>query len=228
MKLRTAILCIVILLGINMANKAIGQNEDVKIWVDNVSYDYEMTDSNGFPDCSGTMKCTIHVTPGIKRIILGRSRTHVMKPNDYMIVVKREYNLSDNQTDIDVAIDNCSWGQYFRAWAVVPDDHWVHTPFFSTNDYINPEDLKMILDAAGVEDVETDAEDAIIKVDGKRLTVDVSGSISLSVADLNGRSIFNGEVKQSTVIPLDCVTTPFVVVRYVAADKVFTKKFIVR
>lgn len=228
MKLRTAILCVFSLLGIYMANKAIGQNEDVKIWVDNVSFDYEMTENNGSPNCYGAMKFTVHVSPDVERIVLERSRNHVLDVDKVLAFLKQTLKPEENQTSVDVNIDNASWGKYFRVWAYLPDGNHAHTPFFSTNDYMNSEDLKTILDAAGVEDIESDADATVIRLDGKNLIVDVSGSVNLIVADLNGRNIFSGEVKQSTVIPLDCVTTPFVVVRYVAADKVFTKKFIVR
>lgn len=73
-----------------------------------------------------------------------------------------------------------------------------------------------------------DSSETSIRLEGKNLIADVSQPINLIVADLNGRSIFSGELKESAVIPLANVTSPFVVVRYICNERAYTKKFIIK
>ena len=128
---------------------------------------------------------------------------------------------------VEVTKKDISWGCYFKVRGYDYDNQsHKDGKVFCTNDYIKPEDIQKILEQAPVEDVET--SETSIRLEGKNLIADVSQPINLIVADLNGRSIFSGELKESAVIPLANVTSPFVVVRYICNERAYTKKFIIK
>lgn len=86
----------------------------------------------------------------------------------------------------------------------------MYSPIYSINDYIDPQDLDLIL--SSVENAEINEVD--VQIENKNLYVNAHESLSLSVFDLSGKLLFTGEIQQTAVIPLDNTSSPVVIVTY--------------
>lgn len=86
----------------------------------------------------------------------------------------------------------------------------MYSPIYSINDYIDPQDLDLIL--SSVENAEINEVD--LHVENKNLYVNAHETLSLSVSDLSGKLLFTGEIQQTAVVPLDNTSSPVVIVTY--------------
>ena len=212
------------------ASYATENNEEIECpHITDIQYTYQMDDTDGRWHCIGTLTFKVTVPAGYKEIIVERTKffNYGIPENKLFFAVRSIYKTPDAPCVVEVTKKNISWGCYFKVRGYDYDNQsHKDGKVFCTNDYMNPEDIQKILEQAPVEDVET--SETSIRLEGKNLIADVSQPINLIVADLNGRSIFSGELKESAVIPLANVTSPFVVVRYICNERAYTKKFIIK
>lgn len=106
------------------------------------------------------------------------------------------------------------WGTYFRICAIFSNGDRVYSPTYSINDYIDPQDLDLLV--SSVDDAEINEVD--LHVENKNLYVNAHESLSLSVSDLSGNLLFTGEIQQIAVIPLDNTSSPVVIVTYITSS----------
>ena len=229
MELKKLLLLVLSFCNIGIFASSAGEsNDEIECpYITDIKYAYQIDDTRKKLDCEGTLSFKVTVPAGYKYIIVNLTvgRIYGVAEDELRFLVRASYDTPDAPCVVDVSLTHIRWGCYFKVEGYI-DNFYSDGKIFCTNDYMNPEDIQKILEQAPVEDVET--SESSIRLEGKNLVADVSHPVNLIVADLNGRNIFSGELKESTIIPLDHVTSPFVVVRYTINDQVYTKKFIVR
>lgn len=204
--------------------KAEEQDTEPDIEIVNIDFDYTLVPPNIYvpsSDASGTLYIEAKVSSNIEYVIFKRTFVHLKTDEKLQFVQKSRYNVSDNNSTIKITKKYASWGMYFQLDAVAFSGDITSTPLFCSNDYISPEDLEKIMNNASVEDIETD--DINITFKSNVLTVDASSEVQISVYDLTGRILFNGNVSQYTEIPL---SANLIIVKYTTKDQTVTKKFI--
>lgn len=102
----------------------------------------------------------------------------------------------------------------------------MYSPIYSTNDYMSKVDLDALISSASVENV--DIDDIKLYIEDKQLYVYTSEILSLSAFDMSGRHIFNGNIHQSIVIPLNNIISPFIIIKYSTSDTIKVKKMLVK
>lgn len=223
---KIALLITVLLLSLPVIAQE-NNEEKPAVYIDNVAFDYELTEHSNSLLCWGTLNLKVHFPAGAVKVVAMSTKPHLLELGWHIYTTKKGYDVTDdNITSTEFTFNRVSWGVFFRAQAIMENGESIFSDAYCSSDYMDPEDLKVLIDQAGVSDIE--ASEAKVRVEGKSLIVDSDCPVTLVVSDLNGRCVFNGEVNQSAVIPLDSVTSPFVIVRYISNNKAYTKKYTVK
>lgn len=111
---------------------------------------------------------------------------------------------------------------FFRLCAILYDGTRICSPIYSINDYIEKTDLDELLKASALEEIGLDKISLHIR--NKRLHVNTPKLLYLSIFDIHGKSIFSGNIQQSSVIPLDHLDTPIIIARYRTQNIIKTTK----
>lgn len=197
--------------------------EDAEDLIQEVTYNYHLfTGAREKLDCKGDLNLTLSLPENTSRLIFEKSKPHLLSLESERLPfqAKSEVNVTSN-----LAISNIPWGTFFRIRAILADGTDTYSSIYSTNDYMNKEDLESLINSASVENVDIDK--VKLYIEDKQLYVNAPGTLSLSIVDLSGRQIFNGKIHQSAAVPLDDIVTPFIIVKYATAKTSTTKKMIV-
>lgn len=198
--------------------------ENAESLVKEVEYNYQLFSGSGEKlDCKGDLYLSMSLPENTSRLIFERSKPHLLSLESERLPfqAKSEFPISSKLT-----IPNIPWGTYFRIRAILADGTDVYSPIYSTNDYMNNDDLDALINSASVENV--DIDDIKLYIEDKQLYVYTSETLSLSVFDISGRHIFNGNIHQSMVIPLNNIISPFIIVKYSTSDTIKVKKMLVK
>lgn len=200
---------------------------DKWIEVKNISYNYEMfVYENGRANCNGPLTLDITFSKNCNRILLFKSRAHLLSDDRILSWALSEFSIPISTSDIEISLANISWGTYFKLRADFEDGTFLYTPTYCTNSYINENDLNIVIGQASVDHTIYDSLN--ISVNNNFLSIDTSESVDFTIADLNGNIYFSGIISRPTLIPIDNVTSPIILVRYKIKDSIITKKFIVK
>lgn len=96
----------------------------------------------------------------------------------------------------------------------------------TVSDYVDEQDLELLRQQASVEDMEGEAVN--FYVENRTLYVEPAGHISLSVFDICGRQIFNGDIEQPRSVPLGTICSPMIIVNCTDTRQSVTKKLLVK
>lgn len=198
--------------------------ENAESLVKEVKYNYQLfSGSVEKLDCKGDLYLSMSLPENTSRLIFERSKPRLINPalDQLRILSKGEIPVGENHT-----IHNIPWGTYFRIRAILADGTDVCSPIYSTNDYMSKVDLDALISSASVENV--DIDDIKLYIEDKQLYVYTSEILSLSAFDMSGRQIFNGNIHQSMVIPLNNIISPFIIVKYSTSDTIKVKKMLVK
>ncbi len=177
-----------------------------KLIIQNIAYNYQLFSDNGARiDCCGTLDLSISFPQNTSILIFERTRSHLIDPDtsNLKFLIKSEYPVTTN-----LSIPEIYWGTYFR--------------LYSINDYIEKTDLDELLKASALEEIGLDKISLHIR--NKRLHVNTPMPLNLSIFDLYGEVIFNGDIQQSSEIPLDHINTPIIIARYRTQNIIKTTK----
>lgn len=191
-----------------------------KLIIHNVAYNYQLFSDNGARiDCCGTLDLSISFPQNTNMLLFERTRSHLIDPDTSKLyfVAKSQYPVTTN-----LSIPEIYWGTYFRLCAILNDGARVYSPVYSINDYIEKRDLEELLKTSSVED--TGLDKVTLHIRNKRLHVNTPMPLNLSIFDLYGEVIFNGDIQQSTEIPLDHIDTPIIIARYKTQNIIKTTK----
>ena len=157
------------------------------------------------------------------RLIFEKSRPHLLSLESERLPfqAKSEFPISSN-----LIIPNIPWGTYFRIRAILADGTDVYSPIYSTNDYMNKDDLEILINSASVKDIHSD--DISLHINNKRLYITADKVVYLFIYDLYGNQIFSGNINNAAEIPLDDVPSPFIIVKYSNSNITKTQKLLVK
>ena len=191
-----------------------------KLIIQNIAYNYQLFSDNGARiDCCGTLDLSISFPQNTSILIFERTRSHLIDPDtsNLKFLIKSEYPVTTN-----LSIPEIYWGTYFRLCAILYDGTRICSPIYSINDYIEKTDLDELLKASALEEIGLDKISLHIR--NKRLHVNTPMPLNLSIFDLYVEVIFNGDIQQSSEIPLDHINTPIIIARYRTQNIIKTTK----
>ncbi len=193
--------------------------------IQDITYDYQLFyDYNwsGF-DCVGTLSFSVSLPGNTSRLLFYRTTSYITDPSDLFFGAVAEYPIT-SITSTNIIIPNMHWGIYFKICAIFPNGDRVYSPIYSINDYIDPQDLDLILSSVEVAEI----NEVGLHVENQNLYVNAPVTLSLSVFDLSGKLLFTGEIQQSAVIPLDNTSSPVVIVTYKTSSATKTIKMLIQ
>lgn len=187
-----------------------------------VEYSYNLFyDSKSNLECVGSLSFSISLPTNTDTFILERTSPHTRGTfREHFFATKALHPA----TTTELTLPKIYWGTYFRIRALLTDGNSISSPIYAVNDYIDSTDLETLLNQGSSSIENTDEVNIYLNVDNKKLNVTFPEHLSLFVFDLYGKCIFNGDIRQSTTIPLDDVTSPFIIVRYKTSKTTITKK----
>ncbi len=174
-----------------------------KLIIQNIAYNYQLFSDNGARiDCCGTLDLSISFPQNTSILIFERTRSHLIDPDtsNLKFLIKSEYPVTTN-----LSIPEIYWGTYFRLCAILYDGTRICSPIYSA------------LEEIGLDKIS-------LHIRNKRLHVNTPKLLYLSIFDIHGKSIFSGNIQQSSVIPLDHLDTPIIIARYRTQNIIKTTK----
>lgn len=158
-----------------------------------------------------------------RTLIFERTKSHILDSNlnDLYFTVKSEFPIATT-----LSVPNIYWGTYFRICAILTNGDRIYSSTYSINDYIEQKDFDSLLNASSIYDPTID--NVSLHIINKSLIISAPFILSISIYDLYGNFIYNGNVGQTTVIPLDKVSSPFVIVTYKTKDATKTTKILIQ
>lgn len=192
--------------------------------IQEVTYDYQLfLGSREKLDCKGDLNLSMSLPKNTWKLFFEKSKPHLLSLESERLPfqAKSEFPVSSNLT-----IPNIPWGTYFRIRAILADGTDVYSSIYSTNDYMNKDDLEALINSASVEDIHSD--DISLQINNKRLHIAADEVVYLSIYDLYGKQIFSGNIEHAAEIPLDDVVSPFIIVKYSTSNISKTQKLLVK
>ena len=172
-----------------------------KLIIQNIAYNYQLFSDNGARiDCCGTLDLSISFPQNTSILIFERTRSHLIDPDtsNLKFLIKSEYPVTTN-----LSIPEIYWGTYFRLCAILYDGTRICSPIY--------------FEEIGLDKIS-------LHIRNKRLHVNTPMPLNLSIFDLYGEVIFNGDIQQSSEIPLDHINTPIIIARYRTQNIIKTTK----
>lgn len=192
--------------------------------IQEVTYDYQLFHgSQEKLDCKGDLNLSISLPEKTSKLFFEKSKPHLLNLESERLPfqAKSEFPVSS-----DLTIPNIPWGTYFRLRAILADGTDVYSPIYSTNDYMNKDDLESLINSASVEDIPSN--NISLQINNKRLYITADEVVYLSIYDLYGNMIFSGNMNHAAEIPIDNVSSPFIIVKYSTSNITKTQKLLVK
>ncbi len=190
--------------------------------VKEVTYDYQMDYDKAVADCIGTLDVSISI-PGdmdVHSLMFMYTARHTVNDDRIFFAIKSSYPADTDH----ISIDNISWGTYFRLAAILTDGSWIYSPTFCTDDFISEEDMELIRGHSSTETISIDP--APLKIKDRHLSIADPGVSYIEVFDIFGRQVYSGTADRE--ISLENVHSPFIIVRYMLSDNLYTSKIIMK
>lgn len=206
-------------------------NDMLKLTIDNqmiqdISYSYEVVQDNHKLNCIGTLNVSLNLAPDVSYMVFERTSRFAKfdNPEDVRFSLKSVWP----NTTTNIIIPDFYWDTYFRIWFRLEDDTDIYSPTYSINDFIDTSDLELLQSqgSASIENIDADDENVRLSIVDKNLEISSTEPIYLNVLDLYGRSIFNRDMVTAEIIPLNNVSSPFIIVRYKTSRNIITKKIL--
>lgn len=191
--------------------------------VHNITYTYHLFNDQTGLDCFGTLDLSLTLPKNTVRLIFERTTPHIVNSDlsELHFLIKSEYPNISNLTIPDIY-----WGTYFRVCAIQEDGTKEYSPIYSINDYVEQCDLNTLLNSSSVENLEIDKVN--LQLVNNNLYIYAPGTLALSIFDLYGKPIFNGDIQHQVLIPLDNISSPFIIVTYKTSYISKTKKLLIQ
>lgn len=192
--------------------------------VKSIEYRYELfINKSDKQDCKGTLAIALNKPGNVQTIIVDRTKPHTTDTEHLFYFYSKSIHTSDVDTIIKTDV---LWGTYFRVSYVMEDNSSVSSPIYCVDDYIDPDDMALI---KGLTDIyELAPESPVISVKGKIITIDTQKQLHLSVYDAFGRTIISKRIAGHTEIPLEHISSPYIIVTYTLDNHLITKKFLIQ
>lgn len=213
-----------VVFSMNVRGYDVGIDEEInEELVKDVAYDYELFErASDMLDCKGTLHVSLSLQDDIDRVKLYLTIPRDRYKDNPMFLAVADYP----GDTVEIATQEVYWGTYFCVRVLYTDGRDEHSPTYAVNDYVDEQDLEMLRQQASVEDMEGEAVN--FYVENRTLYVEPAGHISLSVFDICGRQIFNGDIEQPRSVPLGTICSPMIIVNCTDTRRSVTKKLLVK
>ena len=208
-----------------MMEGQLSTDDENGIEIKDVEYDYNMFSDGGRMDCTGLLQFYIIVPPEGQRVLVYRTRKHLIEGDRLYPFAVSEWDIDSNRI-AHVSLKNISWGTYFKVCVLYDNDIRVYSSFYCVNSYIDKDDLNRLLNQASVESPVSGLFS--IKVLDKDLVIDTSETVKLAVVDLHGNILFSGNLSKPTTIPIDNAASSVIITRSTINGKTTTNKFLLK
>lgn len=208
------------------ANQAQIESSYSEFCIYDESFDYIIDKTSDQLDCIGTLNFTINIPANCQRLLLVRTKEHIIDSDRLFFSIKTPLPIQDDSSQLKVSLPDMSWGTYFRIFAYFDNDTYIYSPTYCTNSYIDESDLKMILEQASVDCTVYDAINFFFE--SGHLSIETTDTVEIIISDLNGNLVFSDIISQPTSVNIDKATTPILICRYRIGNSIFTEKFIVK
>ncbi len=209
----------------NPINQTLSTDDESSIEIQNVEYDYSMFSDRDRMDCTGTLKFTVTVPSDVQRVLLYRTRMHLVEGDRLFFGIVSEWEIGADRK-VNLSLENISWGVYFKICFLYDNDTRMYSKVHCVNSYIDKDDLDLLLNQASVESPVSGLFS--IKVLDKDLVIDTSETVNLAVVDLHGNILFSGNLSKPTTIPIAKAASSVIITRYTINGKTTTNKFLLK
>lgn len=183
-------------------------DSNVDSMIRSVAYEYEMRDKGYKMDCIGTIHLRVALPADIDMIFLEGSTRRQLYPDR----ISFQKLTSGSDTTTLISQTGAYWDTYFVLRARYKDKSEAKSHIYSVKDYLSKADYEILTAQSFMNDASR--PDAKIYALGTNLFVETDEEIRLTVVDLYGKIIFNDIVSQSCTIPLNNISSWFVIVQY--------------
>ena len=192
-------------------------------FVKDITYDYQLISrGEGYIDCCGTLNISVAMPTDVEVFFVERTRPHLSE-NDKIYFGSK--SVWPNMTT-DINLDKIYWGSFFRIRVRFNDEREIFSPTYSINDFISEQDMELLAEHSSTDKINADKIN--LHIENKNLYVETHENVSLSIFDLLGKTIFTGNIYQSSIINLNHTSTPFIIVTYKNSSTTETKKLFVK
>ena len=205
----------------NPINQTLSTDDENGIEIKDVEYDYNMFSDGGRMDCTGLLQFYIIVPPEGQRVLVYRTRKHLIEGDRLYPFAVSEWDIDSNRI-AHVSLKNISWGTYFKVCVLYDNDIRVYSSFYCVNSYIDKDDLDLLLNQASVESPVS----GLFSI--KVLVIETSETVNLAVVDLHGNILFSGNLSKPTTIPIDKAASSVIITRSTINGKTTTNKFLLK
>lgn len=188
-------------------------------FIKEISYEYQMIYNEKGADCTGTLNISMSPPEGTEGVILARSVGH--DRHGRLIFALKDLYTDDLSL---ISAHGISWGTYFMLEILLMDGNRIYSDIYYTDDFISEEDLQLIRQQSALDDISTDKAPMIIK--NRHLSVENPDITYIELSDIYGRIVYSGPADRE--IPIEHISTPFIIARYMLSDNFFTSKILIQ
>lgn len=196
--------------------------------IQDITYTYQLYENQTMIDCCGTLGLSLNLPANTKVLVLERTTRHIINPdlNKVRFLVKSAYEITTSEITTSLNIPNIYWGTCFRIRAILKDDSSEWSQKYTVNDFIDKEDLSILINSSDVDDIV--ADEVSLKIENKILHISTPEIINLSIYDLFGKQLFNETIHHEISIPLYNAGSQVIIVTYSTSKITKTKKILVQ
>ncbi len=224
-------LFLILFLGINKKANA----EVIVPEMSDIVYDYEMTcSSNNCYDCFGTLTITVKVPENTNHLYFYNTSTRNSDRYTDADIDKLFFSVLTELTQLPehgqpktYSFDKIRWGIYFKFTCTDEDNNRISSEILCSSSFMNPDDLKIILDSRSNMDEVSNYAPNIFMQD-RLLIVESEKSLDLYIFTLDGKQIYKNHGISTSEIDLSDVPSQLLLIKYATSDTVKTKKILLK
>lgn len=189
-----------------------------------ITYTYQLSSKGSVFNCEGSLSFSVSLPSDATHLILARTGKQYKDRNPPERIFFSIKDLYPSSTK-EITLQNIRWATYFVLLVFFPNGESLSSPNYAVNDYIDEADLESLF---GPLEGLTDAsvESTRLYSLNKNLYIETAEPIHLSICDVYGTTIYNGNIAESTSIALEGLTCPIIIASYTTADKTITQKYL--
>lgn len=191
--------------------------------IQDITYTYQLYESRTMIDCCGTLVLTLTLPADTEVLMFERTTRHIIDPDLNKV---RYFCRSAYEMTTSLNIPNIYWGTCFRIRAILKDGSTEWSQKYTVNDFIDKEDLSILINSSDVDD--NVADEVSLKIENKILHISTPEIINLSIYDLFGKQLFNEIIHHEISIPLYNAGSQVIIVTYSTSEITKTKKILVQ
>lgn len=220
----------VLLFCLSIATTAFGYPEVPEIDYESIDYQYQIFyDDFGNPECVGNLSFYISVPEESEFLIIARAITEPGDENPFYSG-KILYVIDDEDLNsIKIEMEHVPWNSKIKILSYTRDGTESVSEPFDVWDYLETEDWELL--TLSVSELVSEGLPIVITLKGRKLYVNylMSGSpVYMDIFNLNGIVISSSIILSDTVISIENVDSPVIMVVAKCNNKLFNFKILVK